>query len=355
MSENQYSIYKILRIRFPIPLNQKSFYFVAFFLLFGMLAACLRPFGIRPVNKVVIKQERAGAYIQEPGIIFSDPFSVPEALDSCRIDLVITPDPQEKDGIRSIAVIVDSGWNERLLIAQWKSALLFWRMRHDRRIPEYELICQKIFLPGKRTGISVVQAGEKCAVYIDSILKQRIEQPLFQPAYGGPLRICMGNSPIMNRNWEGTIHSLRFQCGPDVVRFTPDTSANRTTLHVRFHMPKRMPFVATPFLTMPEEYRTSLGYVLDLIFNVLGFIPWGFAVGLFFLMIRRRSVAAAMVGAVLSGLLISLCIEGMQTFLYGRSSQMTDLILNTLGSMSGALVVRWGRAFFARFIRIPAR
>jgi hypothetical protein len=105
-----------------------------------------------------------------------------------------------------------------------------------------------------------------------------------------------------------------------------------------------------PDLTIPEhffvlhplwfefpghDYRASWSYWKDVAVNVAGFIPLGFVFAVYFSAIRR--VPWPVATTVAAGFFISFAIEALQVFLPTRSSSITDVITNTLGTTIGAL------------------
>jgi hypothetical protein len=84
-----------------------------------------------------------------------------------------------------------------------------------------------------------------------------------------------------------------------------------------------------------EEFKMSRSYWKGVIENIVGFLPVGF---FFYAYFRdARLVRRPMLVTVASGLLTSLTIEILQTFLPTRYSGTTDLITNTLGTYAGGL------------------
>ena len=83
----------------------------------------------------------------------------------------------------------------------------------------------------------------------------------------------------------------------------------------------------------------------DLIVNVLGFIPFTFA--LVAALVGGMRPGWAAVTAVLVAFGLSLSVETLQNFLPSRVSSNVDLGCNTLGGLIGALAgVRWGARLF---------
>jgi hypothetical protein len=94
-----------------------------------------------------------------------------------------------------------------------------------------------------------------------------------------------------------------------------------------------------PFLQSPwHEYRASWSYWKDVGINIIGFIPLGFVFVAYLSSVRR--VHWPLATTVVTGLFISFVIEALQAFLPTRSSSMTDIITNTLGTIVGALAWR---------------
>jgi glycopeptide antibiotics resistance protein len=82
---------------------------------------------------------------------------------------------------------------------------------------------------------------------------------------------------------------------------------------------------------LPNDWRYHWG---DILINIVGFIPLGF---LFSLYLKRKgwTFRNSLFLSAASGLTISLIIEVLQAFLPSRSSGMTDIITNTLGTIIG--------------------
>jgi glycopeptide antibiotics resistance protein len=75
---------------------------------------------------------------------------------------------------------------------------------------------------------------------------------------------------------------------------------------------------------------------LDIIVNVLGFVPFGF---FFFLHSQRSRPTQAAINillVLLAGAAISLTIEVVQAWLPNRTSSVMDLLTNTTGALLGA-------------------
>jgi len=93
----------------------------------------------------------------------------------------------------------------------------------------------------------------------------------------------------------------------------------------------------------------SRWYARDIALNFAGFAPFGFLLTvLLHRRLRLSSLTAAAIGTGM-GLSISVVIELLQIILPYRSSQMSDVVFNTLGTAFGAaLFVFWSRLSTAR-------
>jgi len=96
-------------------------------------------------------------------------------------------------------------------------------------------------------------------------------------------------------------------------------------------------FLLTPW----REYKNTWSYWQDFGINVGGFIPLGICFAAYFSLVRVISRPRA--ATIALGFGVSLTIEVLQALLPTRSSGMTDLITNTLGTAIG--VMFYGRSF----------
>jgi VanZ family protein len=128
-----------------------------------------------------------------------------------------------------------------------------------------------------------------------------------------------------NSNKDGAIAFYHFDKG--YGRTIPDEELGKGSLY----MPPRYLVPAKRFLAPP-----SLGNHLDIVSNIIGFIPLGFTLCGYLVSSRRESMG------VLSTIVIcgvfSLLMESLQIFLPTRDSDMTDVISNTLGGGIGAFL-----------------
>ncbi len=93
------------------------------------------------------------------------------------------------------------------------------------------------------------------------------------------------------------------------------------------------------FLLPPwHQFRFNQGFLIDFFVNLLGFIPFGVALVIVMSNTDRISKRWLLVLTVLMAFLLSLMIEAIQAWMPSRSSNLHDLILNTIGGLLGAKV-----------------
>jgi glycopeptide antibiotics resistance protein len=96
----------------------------------------------------------------------------------------------------------------------------------------------------------------------------------------------------------------------------------------------------SPYPAVRRAARTYL--FVDVLGNVAVFIPFGAALGAAILLARRsRRFWRWFLGVTAAGLLLSLSIEIAQLAIPSRVTDVDDVILNTLGTATGVLLV-WG-------------
>jgi len=136
----------------------------------------------------------------------------------------------------------------------------------------------------------------------------------------------------LSRSASMLVAGLLYACGIVVISLTPITEW-------RF-----IPESPWDFLFMPwPRYWTGF----DVLVNVLAYIPLGLLIGRSIGLKLRSSqwrTLNALLLTVLAGLLLSLMLEGLQTYLPSRRPQLLDVITNGTGTLIGGLfAIVYGR------------
>ncbi len=174
------------------------------------------------------------------------------------------------------------------------------------------------------------------AVTVDGV--PRIETSLPAQAlasWSAEYRLALGNEITFDRPWLGTLRQAVIRVdGVPFDYLAPGALEIPSTYYLRL-APRVLGVV--PF--RHDEISPRLWR--DWIFNYLGFIPLGLMIGGMF---SRR----ALLGATLFSLGVSLSMEAMQLFLPWRYPSVDDLVLNTLGGLTGAWLMASARASLAK-------
>jgi hypothetical protein len=175
--------------------------------------------------------------------------------------------------------------------------------------------------------------------------------------------------------WKGVVHSFAFfdrpltleevadgtyrtpQADPVLLyRFLPDSARVRTdegrNPQASLAFPSYYAVPGREFLASPFAPWRGRWQLYDVIFNIVGFFPFGFLLGR---VLRRRPmhVAGVVLLAACVACFFSLTIETLQYFLPSRSSSLVDVVTNTIGGTLGAgmSVLGWSERVLERMGR----
>ena len=262
----------------------------------------------------------------------------------------------------------------QLVIGQWRSSIIVMNgddYDNHRRLPK---IYAKNAVPeGKATFLTISTGQNGTRLFVDGGLAAT-KRGLFlrMPRGGSGATLTLGNSVYGRNSWEGEWlglaafnrnldsgeiedHFRRWHAEGDFgfAKNHPDLAAlyrlNDKAGHQardsgpasnHLAIPDKMKILEKRFLTAPDRgLRITKTVVADLLINLLGFIPIGVAYAMFF---SRRAVfdTRAALWAVAFGALLSLTIELAQAWVPSRNSSLLDLVLNTIGAVSGAMLYR---------------
>lgn len=106
--------------------------------------------------------------------------------------------------------------------------------------------------------------------------------------------------------------------------------------HHHLFMPSRFEVPQKTILVPPwEDFRFTRSYLMDILTNIFGFIPFGFFFSAYLRLQKPRSIYRILLVSILLACGISLSIELIQVYLPTRSSQLTDVITNIFGTAIG--------------------
>jgi glycopeptide antibiotics resistance protein len=313
-----------------------------------------------PKNAVSWRENGPGLRLRSPAVLWSSA-NLGSATSVLRtIEIWLEPDRTDENGT---VLAFETKPSEHFYVGQSEAALeLQWPSRGYRR--------QYLFIPGvfivhKPVLLTIVSGERSGAVYVDGTLKRTYGGfPFSASELAG--RLVVGATPFSDDCWTGKLRGIalykrplsgdevREQFGNWMTTGRPSNSIRTGVLALylfdeRFGAIARDNGGANLHLVMPlkfevlypvflspfwREVRFSRGFWEDVLLNIIGFVPFGF-----FLrgcLSDGRRTFAAIGAAVFYGFLVSLLIETVQVYLPTRSSDSTDLLTNTLGTLLGA-------------------
>ena len=336
----------------------------------GILLATLFPFQFRPHNDV-LWMAAGGLQFGKHGIATSDgvlnsgPFR-----DDARCSLDILLRPASLTSLSGILTVSSEGHPWQIQVRQYRNGLVLWREwppgQNRYRYTKKDIVQ----LRTTQTTLVTVASGPKgTAIYSNGQSAARFPgEPLSCRLLNGFL--TLGTDPVRIDAWSGDIlgvalynvelspdqitgnyqfwsHAAMNSCTPESGRTVLYTFREGQGTIVRnlcggpgllipsFYQLPFKPFLAPPW----KEFAPTLYYANDVLRNILGFVPFGFALcGYLSLSRKTRHVVRV---SVLLGALTSLSIEILQGYLPQRESGITDLLTNTLGTFLGACMLQW--------------
>jgi VanZ family protein len=225
-----------------------------------------------------------------------------------------------------------------------------------------------VFQEKKPVFVTIALGSREVLVYVNGALKIVFPHSVAWNDLTG--RLVLANSPTANNSWSGKIFGLaiyrrqltHLQIATDYASWIqkqsliPSKEVSATALYLfdehggavvhngldpaeDLTIPERY-FVLHPGVmrTPWREYQPTWSYWQDVGVNIAGFVPLGFCVFAYLSLTRAIKYPGAT--TVVIGLFASLIIELLQALLPTRSSGLTDLITNTLGTAIGVMIFR---------------
>ena len=343
-----------------------------------MLLVGLKPKGFRLRNEVSWLKDTPGISFSRIGIAFTeDPLTWPARPESAdcaiTIELSIKPARAYANGIPCILSFWDRAAPDPLVIGQWRNHLII-RKRDPRSRRGYREMGADSALPRDSARlIDIASGGGGTIVYVNGEPDRDSERTSLVSGAGLSARLVLGNSATGQNPWYGELYGVTIfarELAPSevarryrawdslgrvalpiapgaMVRYAFDeghgrAARNTSGIEHQLWIPGIFRILQKQILTPPwKDFRPDLHYLEDVAVNFAGFMPFGFLLAALLmtgLNIRRRRAVAM---TVLAGFLLSLFIELAQVWIPTRSSQLSDLMLNTLGACVGAMAGGW--------------
>jgi hypothetical protein len=254
-------------------------------------------------------------------------------------------------------------------IGQWKRGLVVRYRNDSKKITETGR--DNVLTKKTPVLISFVKYKDTSQLYVNGklVVAKAVLFPGTSNKYKN-ISFVIGNSTKGNQQWNGEMYALaafnkklsqqeieknykfwekdrRYsQIGDESVLFysfdskfqriykNGSSSGNSGELTIPSHLLQlQKDYLVPPWI----DFRWEMDYAVDIVQNLLAFVILGvLATASFSYLHLKRNVLISI--STLNSFLISITIETLQIYLPTRTSQLSDLILNTAGGFLGALI-----------------
>lgn len=341
----------------------------------------LKPKDFSPPNNAAWLNERPGIRFERSGIAYTDSIAdlIHEHISPERgfsIEIALKPKSYQEDGFNFIFLIHGGNDRRQFLIGQWRDALIVMNgddYDNHRKTKRISLKSTSAVPTVQLLTLTSDAKGSK--IYMNgSLVRRRKDLQLEIPNENQP-RLLLGNSVYGNHSWQGEIYGVAI-FGKVLSKRDVETHFQAWSENPRFPFAKQpLPFILFPFeenggtlaKNYPDEthplYLPSLMKILsprifpryrfeqlfnwniftnnDALLNFFGFIPLGFLLSITLLRLGEGSKRHYIAITIAAGFLVSLFIETIQAWIPDRNSDLQDLILNTAGTLVGAIICKY--------------
>lgn len=335
----------------------------------------LEPKGFHPENAVSWIPETSGIRFEKYGIVYADnvfgSFSPslqgPGAL---TLEIALRPDSIKDSTFKFIAVFHGGDDADQLLIGQWRSSIIVMNGDdYDGRQRIRKLSVRGALKTQAPSLISITSGKEGTRIYLNGAAAGEAKDlHLYVPAGGKGVQVVLGNSVYGRHFWNGDIFGLtvydtalsaeqihsHFEKWSETQQVAAVGQRNPRALYLfdekkgerarnsgagakDLEIPRRFKILSREMLDMSwREIRLNRSFVQDVVLNLAGFIPLGFLLHAVFAGFPGFFRKHGALMAIMACFVLSLSMEIAQAWMPSRSSQMLDLIMNTLGASLGA-------------------
>jgi VanZ family protein len=358
----------------------------------AILIAGLWPFNFRPKNQVTWLDGQNGIHFGRLGIAYSKDsvFGSREAIRPDRpvsIELAVRPGREFHYSVPRILTLYTEGNRQFFTLAQWKVDLILWAdlRGNNLHLGSPEISARNVLLKNIPRFLTVTSQNGKTIIYADGqMINESNSFPILPTDSSASGTFVLGNSPTGKSPWTGDLLFLaaydRELSEKEVLQHYKDWKARGTPTwlpgktpallylfneragltsrnhgdggdHYDISIPATFYVHNKIVLASPWKEEFNLPFIHDVILNIFGFLPFGF----FFAVWMRNGDGLPRKSHVflitILGGGISLAIELLQTYLPTRTSSLSDVICNILGTILGVYLLRW----ILLFLRLEKR
>jgi hypothetical protein len=346
-----------------------------------LLTAGLWPFKFKFPNNAHRLRNNSGILLMRNNLILERIIPYHRGLlaqcndsDELTIEILLKPYPATRIWLSNILCFYDDKDPEVFMMAKWKSELIL-RRRVQRTSEDYayhEAGVSDALLTDKTVFITVVLAASGTTVYIDgreaSVFPGYTLNPMKNDLSGA--RLIVGNNPHIRVPWEGEVQGLaiyRSALHPgeisrnhgnwrnhdhkslsrqkDIIALYPmNERSGRIIFNIisgrnNLMIPEHLRAIKKLVLSKPwANYWREMKFYSDIILNISGFIPLGFFLPALFIVCGVKKRCLCYLFPILIGSILSLAIELIQVYMPVRTSSLTDLLCNILGTVLGVVI-----------------
>ena len=342
-------------------------------------------FGLRPrdyhfTNGVRWVEDQKGIAFDKYGIAYNNSFVgliegdlAGKSEFSIEIGLKPASDKRE-EGFRFVLSLHNGKDREQLIIGQWRSWIIIMNGDDYAHKKGTQRISVDTSSQGPEQSLyTITTEKEGTRVYFGRKLVAAKKDFSLKFPQGSETRLVLGNSVYGRHSWKGDIYGLAIYgyalSAQDIENHAAQWSKNKSfsfaekanpiALYLfdekqgsvahdhtdgqnHLEIPARMKILMKEILSSTgNNVQVDRHFFSDLTLNLVGFMPLGLFVAAVFFQLGGAFQKHHFVIAIVFCFLTSLTIEIVQAWLPSRSSQMPDLILNTVGGLCGAMIFRF--------------
>jgi VanZ like protein/concanavalin A-like lectin/glucanase superfamily protein len=334
----------------------------------------LKPKGYHFSNDVNWLSNQPGIRFNGYGIAYTEPIKEFGTADEMNtngfsIEITLKPASYHEKGFNFLFVIHNGDDRKQLVIGQYLSSLIVMNgddydhsrktKRISAKLTETEPIPQFVTITTGKDGTRIYLNGRRIRTQRNLTLK--IPE-------GENARLLLGNSVYGKNNWNGDVLGLAvygyplsvqeaaehfkhwFKEGnflfakkdkPDLLYMFDEKKGekvmDRSGGHIDLHIPSKMKVLNKRILSFSwNRLKFNAEFFEDVMINLIGFIPLGFFLSATFAKAGDLLERHAVLITVAFCFFVSLFIEVLQAWIPSRSSDVLDLVLNTVGGLLGA-------------------
>ncbi len=315
-----------------------------------------------------------GIHFDKYGLVYTDPMAelgekhIP-GYNGFSIEIAFKPESDHTDGFNFLFNTHAGNDRTQLLVAQYHTWIVIMNgddYNHKRKTKRISLNIASQN-PAK-TFLTITSGAGGTHVYVDGQMVRAEKNLRLKLPDGGRPRFVLGNSVYGHQSWTGEVYGFAFyervlaaknvkshvhswsqeqnflfakKAQPAILYLFDEQEGERVIDHGSGHndlkVPPRTHVLLERILALPGSgFELNATMLQDILLNLAGFIPLGFFLAATLLQNNRFSNQQAVLIAVIFCFAVSLMMEVYQAWIPSRSSQMMDLVFNTLGALIGA-------------------